>query len=289
MTMTSIDLAALKYDLEQSGRWYTPEGQEEYRAACAQADALPPDEPLDEVEERIIDAVLGDKPTDQVVVSRLEPDPVAYPNEVYPCPATEFICGDVLLEILDDRSSDIHGGVTVYNFGRDCMSLAQAEQDMHALSTILADPRVLAALGRPALPTIEIERYVVDDPIDKERHGKEVGTDYRIGDTYIYIADVPSRHNDWPELHAFGRDGVSLAEVDRVLPQIIALMNDPRVQSARAAWEATGTYPTEKQADDKMRETLQEWLRVYERGYQEGVETAVREMAARAKRMHRAT
>jgi hypothetical protein len=58
------------YHLQQSGRWYAEEGQEEYRAACAQAVALPLDEPLDEVEGRIIDAVLKeDKPSPYCISS----------------------------------------------------------------------------------------------------------------------------------------------------------------------------------------------------------------------------
>src|SRR5690349_12914674 len=114
-------------------------------------------------------------------MGRLEPDSIAYPTETYPCPATEFRCGDVLLEILDDRSDDdVHGGVSVYNFGvGDGMSLADAERKMQALAAILSDPRAQALLGHA--PAVRIEPHICDDEMDP-RCGKEVNwTDYCAG------------------------------------------------------------------------------------------------------------
>jgi hypothetical protein len=63
------------------------------------------------------------------------------------CPCTDYRCGNVTLEVLDDRHDDPAGaGLTVYNFGGDCRSLASAEQDARDLLTLLGDERVKAAI-----------------------------------------------------------------------------------------------------------------------------------------------
>jgi hypothetical protein len=83
----------------------------------------------------------------------------------------------------------------------------------------------VASVGNP----VEAMRFVCDDTLDR-RHGQEIGTDYRCGETVIYFPDDGSR----PTLCAFGND-IFNDQLDRDLDNLITLLSDPRVQAARAA------------------------------------------------------
>jgi hypothetical protein len=63
-----------------------------------------------------------------------------------PCPCTEYRApGGVFIEVLDNpEPGDI--GITVWNMGGDQVSLESATQDARDLLTLLADPRVKAAI-----------------------------------------------------------------------------------------------------------------------------------------------
>lgn len=91
--------------------------------------------------------------------------------------------------------------------------------------------------GPPALPTaVRVVPDICDDEIDRENYGKERGIELHCGDacTLVYFP-----HSGQPPLlFAFGQDGFDLREVDRILPDIITLLNDPRVRAARARWAA---------------------------------------------------
>jgi hypothetical protein len=65
-----------------------------------------------------------------------------------PCPCTEYhATGGVFIEVLDSPDPVAGGdGLTVWNMGGDCTDLASAEQDARDLLTLLADPRVRAAI-----------------------------------------------------------------------------------------------------------------------------------------------
>lgn len=106
-----------------------------------------------------------------------------------------------------------------------------------------------------AAPAITALPHICDDRVDTERLGKQIWTDYRAGtdskgsptDVTIY-EDIVYAENNEPTLYAFGLDGISLDEVERVLPQIIALLNDPTVKAARLRWAELVTSRQMKQA-----------------------------------------
>jgi hypothetical protein len=64
------------------------------------------------------------------------------------CPCTEYHCGSILVEVLDDPKDGLEGsaGLCVYNFGGDFVTLADAQRDAVDLFTLLGDPRVKAAI-----------------------------------------------------------------------------------------------------------------------------------------------
>jgi hypothetical protein len=102
---------------------------------------------------------------------------------------------------------------------------------------------------RASKPTVQAERIICDDRLD-ERYGQETGTDFKIefGDDERVIAWFPDKPkgSNQPELLAFGNEGVSFEELDRVLPMINIVLNDPRVIAARQRI-AAGLPPFEEQ------------------------------------------
>lgn len=83
---------------------------------------------------------------------------------------------------------------------------------------------------------IAVTPRISDDTIDKALYGTHVWTDYSIGNNGTEVTFFTD--DTEPELNALGGDGIPLSEVDRILPEIIALMSSPEVKAARAAWEA---------------------------------------------------
>ena len=84
-------------------------------------------------------------------------------------------------------------------------------------------------------PQIVAKRHICDDVRDTEHFGSVDWIDYSIGETEITIySDATSE----PDVFAFGRDGIGLSEVMRVLPALHALLVNPALVAARAAWLA---------------------------------------------------
>lgn len=105
-------------------------------------------------------------------------------------------------------------------------------------------------------PQITATPHICDDVNDKAHFGKHAWTDFSAGtDSEGHTTEItcyePIYDNraNVPTLFAFGEDvGWPLTEVDRVLPQINALMNSPEVKAARAQWEARQVQQTKKAA-----------------------------------------
>jgi hypothetical protein len=178
-----------------------------------------------------------------VTVGRIEPDPVAYPNEVYPLPGTEYTCGSVLIEFLDDGSAP-----TVYSFGRDCMSLVEAEQAMRQLQALLADPRVQAAQQGtapetdppPAAPAVRTARWYRDpnhgDDLTEEPCGPLNWIDYLCGEgdaEALVSIDVTTGRIGHVRLA--GEAIESLDALHKAMPNMFTILADPRVKAAREA------------------------------------------------------
>lgn len=93
-------------------------------------------------------------------------------------------------------------------------------------------------------PSIVIRPYFCEDRLSPD-YGECLWTEFEYGtDSEGYATQItfPVEPTDdaynVPSVYAFGKEGIPLDEVDRVLPQIIALMNSPEVQAARKRWEA---------------------------------------------------
>jgi hypothetical protein len=111
-------------------------------------------------------------------------------------------------------------------------TLAQTDVPERLMALARRYPRFADVPVAPVAPVgtpVEAVRFVCDDTLDR-RHGQEIGTDYRCGETVSYCPDDGSR----PTLCAFGND-IFNDQLDRDLDNLITLLNDPRVQAARAA------------------------------------------------------
>jgi hypothetical protein len=76
-------------------------------------------------------------------------------------------------------------------------------------------------------PAVTVERFVCDDELDRRR-GQELGISYACGSSWIYFPHDGSR----PGIRTFDAD-ITTDLVDRHLDELIALLNDPRVQALR--------------------------------------------------------
>lgn len=70
-----------------------------------------------------------------------------------------------------------------------------------------------------------------DDPIRCERDEFLKGTAYQCGSVELYASDDA---REPPLLIAFSCDGIELADLERDLPAVLALLRDPRVQALSA-------------------------------------------------------
>jgi hypothetical protein len=78
-----------------------------------------------------------------------------------------------------------------------------------------------------ALPNTNVApvRFVCNDELDA-RHGQEIGTDYRCGETLIHFPD----DGGTPTLMAFGT-GFCTHQIERELDSLMTLLGDPRVKA----------------------------------------------------------
>lgn len=139
---------------------------------------------------------------------------------------------DTELCVMDGRpAGTLVWGNTAYNLSNFT--------SLHQLIRLLDDPSVRRAVGypvesppAPASPAVQAERFTCDDDLDEQRHGTELGTDYRASEhVCLYVPDDASEELT---LFAFGLD-LDPKKVARDLPALTALLADPRVQAARAA------------------------------------------------------
>jgi hypothetical protein len=106
---------------------------------------------------------------------------------------------------------------------------------------LLEDETVIAEWIDANAPRVTAERQICHDSIALN-NGQEEGTNYRCGDeSFIYVPDEKLTPYCAPQLFIFGREGMDIAEFLAELPNIMALLNDPRVKAACADWDAR--YP----------------------------------------------
>lgn len=226
-----------------------------------------------------------------VTVGRIVPDPGDFADAV---PATEFACGEVQIEFLDDPSL---GGPTVWNFaGRDCLSIPEVEQAIQEFQRLLSDPRVQAlrrgeVLGleattahAPEAPAIRItHEWEEDEEINDEGRGTVAYTNYLLGEDDAKVeVSFPERpdhaRREPPMIYMFGRDGIDLHRVQLVLPHLLGLLGDPTVQARIDALGTLPVWPPDKAARG-------DWATVYNLGYRDGAAYALKLLkAARATR-----
>lgn len=81
---------------------------------------------------------------------------------------------------------------------------------------------------------VRCEPLICDDMIDPQRYGTKIGTTYTAGDgagrVEIYISDDA----DQPVDIFFADKAVGLGDLEPVIPALLALLNSPQVQAARA-------------------------------------------------------
>jgi hypothetical protein len=108
-------------------------------------------------------------------------------------------------------------------------SKAEAQTALYDLQRGLAP-----APTRAPVPAIRVEPQICDDEVSSESYGKVVGTRFLCGEDDDEVEVFYGADGHTPEyavLYAFGRDEIPLVELARVLPNIVALMADPRVQA----------------------------------------------------------
>jgi hypothetical protein len=159
------------------------------------------------------------------------------PGDTY----TEYALGTAEL-VLDDGGcllfADKHEAVMFFHnaTGPAEMTAAQSLAAVRDLARLLSHPTVQRALGLKA-PEVRLERYV--SPPDIVGGHVYTGWTFAAGTTdgvvEAWFSDSHAAHNE-PALHMPGRNGIPLHAVDRILPAIVALLNDPRVQEARSRW-----------------------------------------------------
>lgn len=148
----------------------------------------------------------------------------------------DYRAGDVFLSIDPADPTDVYLEVDT--------SQKQGATTLRNLWAMLHHPAIQRVMGFEQ-PAITIEACISDDVCDPDRIGEQIGTDYRCGtdsngrQTYLFIPTAPTDNPlDVPILSTLGEVGWPLDEVERVLPQILALLNDPQVQAARARFKA---------------------------------------------------
>jgi hypothetical protein len=144
--------AERRYDAERDGSLYTRQQPGDLVGATLEYVAD------DDV---ILDWILRE--TDLRVM--VEPQPEAC------APCVDYRCGHVTLEVLDDPAEETPGvgdgsGITVYNFGGDCLSLADVTRNLAALYTLLRDTRVKAVLAARGVALDADEDAALDDADD---------------------------------------------------------------------------------------------------------------------------
>ncbi len=100
--------------------------------------------------------------------------------------------------------------------------------DDQAAAAADAAPELLyATLDSQALPVVRCAPELIED-VCSPRDGEQVGWCYVAG---AVEAVIPHDRSEQPMLFAFG-EGLDLADVVRQLPDLLAVLNDPRVVAA---------------------------------------------------------
>jgi hypothetical protein len=127
-------------------------------------------------------------------------------------------------------------------------------------------------------PAVRIERSVCGDS------GQEQGTRFFAGagdaEVEVHVPD-PGKEQDWPVVYMFGHDGIAIAEVEAVLPHLTTLLADPRVQAARAAWQAVGFVPYSGRMDPGAPAEEMSILDAYQAGWKDGRAALIEEIKAK--------
>lgn len=145
------------------------------------------------------------------------------------------------------------GGSCINQELGEIITLDDVRQLRDNLTALLSDPRLaagpLAPLG--SAPSVRPVPSICDDTADP-RHGTQIGVDWVSGPgvpedvPYIHIPDAPSEHPLC--FYPLNENGIPLPELESWLPHIIALLSDPRVQAARARYEAASAHLMKKAA-----------------------------------------
>lgn len=110
-------------------------------------------------------------------------------------------------------------------------------EQVASLVKALVSRRLQAFKDGPAehtsAPAVRVQPLICDDAIDRKNHGKEIGIGYVSGSGSAKVEAYFPHSSRQPCALLFGQSELSFDEMERLLPGIVAVLNDPRVKAAR--------------------------------------------------------
>lgn len=162
-----------------------------------------------------------------------------------------FTIGEGLIRVQicpEDQRDGVYlniGHVGINDQLEDVITLADVARLRDNLTALLNDPR-LGGGPAPDAPPVTVAPWICDDVIDRVNYGKRQGLDFTSGGASVYIADAPSQLP--VSIYLLGYNAIPLHEIEQVLPDILALLADPRVQAERARYERESAHLMKKAA-----------------------------------------